>query len=159
MTIWGIHHVITTGRPLAPRPLSHTSDTAYKTRHFVNQTRKKCSEKEINKKWKECGEKVWKTFASCIILGRFYTLNTSSFHLFYFSSVFGTFAKARPPPHSAQWTLNYRGPNRWKIGKNFKKKVAWPLSKKKQKITNNIPFLKLFFPKGSDHPQGHFFLL
>ena len=39
-----------------------------------------------------------------------------------------------------------------------KKKVAWPLSKKKQKITNNKLFLKLFFPKGSDHPQGNFFI-
>ena len=37
--------------------------------------------------------------------------------------------------------------------------MAWPLIHKNQKITNNIPFLKLFFSKGSDLPQGQFFFL
>ena len=52
-----------------------------------------------------------------------------------------------------------QGPKQVKDRENCNKKVSWPLSKKKQKITNNIPFLKLFFPKGSDHPQGHFLVV
>ena len=44
-----------------------------------------------------------------------------------------------------------QGPKQVKDRKNCKKK--W------RGLTNNIPFLKLFFPKGSDHPKGHFWFV